>query len=255
MTSPETFSAVSPLHSFKRIVIFGATSGIAIATAQALAGQGITITLVGRSAEKLKTLSQDLSVRQATVSTELFDFCNIDAIPDFINKMFNDEPVDLVLVAHGNLTSETTPQGRLNLVTTNFLSTALITEQCAQLMAKQSIKGVVGVISSVAGDRGRRKKYWYCATKGALTTFLSGLRSEYSSSNVHILTIKPGFVDTPMTADMRKGILFAQPSRVAQDIVRAAVKRRNVIYTPWFWEIIMKILGLIPEVLFKRLPV
>jgi decaprenylphospho-beta-D-erythro-pentofuranosid-2-ulose 2-reductase len=105
----------------------------------------------------------------------------------------------------------------------------------------------------VAGDRGRATNYAYGAAKGALEIFMSGLRQRLHPSGVQVLLVKPGFVDTPMTADFPKGPLWASPERVAQDIVRAMAKGRSVIYTPWFWRWIMLIIRHLPERLFVRL--
>jgi decaprenylphospho-beta-D-erythro-pentofuranosid-2-ulose 2-reductase len=118
---------------------------------------------------------------------------------------------------------------------------------------KQNETGTIAVISSVAGDRGRKSNYVYGSAKGGLTIFLQGLRNALSGSGVHVLTIKPGFVDTPMTNDFTKGLLWAKPEKVAKDIKRAIDKKKNIIYTPWFWRWIMLIIRLIPESVFKKM--
>jgi short-subunit dehydrogenase len=114
-------------------------------------------------------------------------------------------------------------------------------------------RGVIAVISSVAGDRGRQSNYVYGAAKAAVTAFASGLRQKLFPRGVRVLTIKPGFVDTPMTAAFPKGILWASPQRVARDIVRAMDGGRAVLYTPWFWRPIMAVINSIPEAIFCRL--
>jgi short-subunit dehydrogenase len=113
--------------------------------------------------------------------------------------------------------------------------------------------GTLAAISSVAGDRGRQSNYIYGTTKAALSTFLQGLRNRLSSKNVHVLTIKPGFVDTPMTAHLKRGLLFATPEKVAQDIIRAIAGKKSVLYTPWFWRWIMLAIKMIPETIFRKL--
>jgi len=109
------------------------------------------------------------------------------------------------------------------------------------------------VISSVAGDRGRQSNYIYGTAKGALSLFLQGLRNRLHPANVCVVTIKPGFVDTPMTANFKKGALWAKPETVARGIYRAIKKRKNSVYLPWFWWPIMMIIRHIPEPIFKRM--
>ena len=110
------------------------------------------------------------------------------------------------------------------------------------------------MISSVAGDRGRQSNYIYGAAKGALTLFLSGLRNRLNPAGVQVLTVKPGFVDTPMTAHLdKKGLLWAKPEDIARSIWKGYEKGRNVVYAPIFWWVIMAIIKMIPESIFKRL--
>ena len=113
--------------------------------------------------------------------------------------------------------------------------------------------GKIAIISSVAGDRGRQSNYIYGACKAMVTTFAAGLRNRLQASNVHVITIKPGFVDTPMTAHIPKGALWAQPEEVAKDIMSAFEKDKNIVYTPWFWRYIMLIIQHVPEFIFKKL--
>jgi short-subunit dehydrogenase len=113
--------------------------------------------------------------------------------------------------------------------------------------------GVITVISSVAGDRGRQSNYIYGSAKAGLSVYLDGLRNRLYSAGVAVVTIKPGFVDTPMTAHLKKGFLFASPEKVARDILRAIEKRKCVVYTPWFWRWIMFVIKSIPETIFRKL--
>ncbi len=135
----------------------------------------------------------------------------------------------------------------------NALSTmSLLTTLANTFEARR--RGTLAVISSVAGDRGRQSNYVYGSAKAAVTAFLSGLRQRLAKSNVDVLTIKPGFVDTPMTAAIaNKGALWAKPDQIADGIVHAIDKRRNVVYLPWFWWGIMQIIRHIPEFVFKKL--
>jgi short-subunit dehydrogenase len=128
---------------------------------------------------------------------------------------------------------------------------ALATVLANRFEAQRS--GSIAVISSVAGDRGRQSNYVYGAAKGAVTLLLQGLRNRLSKSGVQVLTIKPGFVDTPMTAEFKKGALWAKPDDIAHGIVSAIDRRRDVVYLPGFWRLIMLIIRHIPEPIFKRM--
>ena len=114
-------------------------------------------------------------------------------------------------------------------------------------------RGTIAVISSVAGDRGRKSNYIYGASKGGLNIFLDGVRNRIDRAGVQVLTIKPGFVATPMTAHLPKNALFAEPSQVAKHIVRAIEKRKDVVYTPPFWGLIMLVVRSIPRRVFKKM--
>ena len=118
---------------------------------------------------------------------------------------------------------------------------------------EQQGQGAIGVLSSPAGDRGRASNYVYGAAKAAVTVFASGQRNRLYAKGVRVLTLEPGFVDTPMTASFRKGPLWARPERVAEDIERALQRGFGVVYTPWFWRWIMAIIRLVPERIFVRL--
>jgi len=115
--------------------------------------------------------------------------------------------------------------------------------------------GTLVVVSSVAGDRGRKSNYVYGTAKGALSTFCAGLRNRLMGSGAHVLTVKPGFIDTPMTAHIEKkpAVLWVGADRVAGDIVKACSSGKNELYTPWFWRFILLIIRLVPEPVFKRL--
>jgi short-subunit dehydrogenase len=119
----------------------------------------------------------------------------------------------------------------------------------------EKVRRYICGISSVAGDRGRQSNFIYGATKAAFSTYLAGLRNRLHRSGVAVITVKPGFVDTSMTWGRlnAESPIVAQPERIGRDVARAIRKRKNVMYTPWFWAWIMPIIRLIPEPLFKRL--
>jgi decaprenylphospho-beta-D-erythro-pentofuranosid-2-ulose 2-reductase len=161
-----------------------------------------------------------------------------------------------VLIAHGTLPDQAQVQasveGTLQAFTTNALSYISLLTLLAERLEQQR-RGWIAVISSVAGDRGRGSNYVYGAAKGAVSLFTSGLRARLSKVGIAVVTIKPGFVDTPMTAHLKKNPLYVSPARVGKCIYTAMLKGEDVVYVPWFWRYIMLIIRLIPERVFKRL--
>jgi short-subunit dehydrogenase len=137
----------------------------------------------------------------------------------------------------------------------NLTSVASLAEAFANDLAQSPERGWIAVISSVAGDRGRQSNYAYGASKAGLSAYLEGLRNRMFRLGVHVLTVKPGLVDTPMIAERieRHSRLVASPEHVARAIDRGIRHRRNVIYTPWYWRIVMAVVRALPEPIFKRL--
>jgi short-subunit dehydrogenase len=242
----------------KNVVIIGAGSSIAEATAEILAQQGVNLLLCARQQTALDILQQDLRLRypKIVVNTLLFDALNFDA-EIFMSQVLTRMPeIDAVLVAHGILTHEAEAQKNLvyrhQSLQINALSVIDLCEAFAAYFSKR-YHGAIAVISSVAGDRGRKKNCFYGTSKGLLNVYLSALRNRLTQWGVHVLTIKPGFVDTPMTKDFAKGLLWASPEQIGRGIVRALQKQRDVVYLPWFWRYIMVVIKLIPERVFKKL--
>ena len=242
----------------KKILIIGASSAIAQSTARIWAKQQASFFLVGRDSAKLERLAQDLLVRGASkVDICVVDFMDItqhqSAIQAACESLGN---LDVTLLAHGSLTdqprAEQDNQYAAEEITLNFSTAASFLTLVASRMETQGY-GAIAVIGSVAGDRGRASNYVYGSAKAGLAAFSQGLRQRLSKSNVQVLLIKPGFVDTPMTQEFKKGFLWASPDEVARDICKAVEKRKNVLYTPWFWALIMLIIQHIPEAIFKRL--
>ena len=242
----------------KKILIIGATSAIAIATARLWAEQGHAFYLIGRDAERLQSLAADLKVRGAPsalhgvldVNESSMHQAALDAAAAAL------EGLDIVLIAHGTLGDqklcERDAAAALQEIQTNALSViSLLT--LLSLRFETQKHGTLAVISSVAGDRGRQSNYVYGTAKGAVSIFMQGLRQRMHKSGVQVLTIKPGFVDTPMTAAFKKGALWAQPTTIARAIAKGIERRRDVIYTPGIWRGIMLVIKLIPERLFKGL--
>ena len=245
----------------EKFVILGATSEIAQQVERVLASSGKQLLLVGRSAERLEAVAADLRVRGAkevlTFGTELAEVSQHPRIMAFVEEQFAD--FDCVLLAYGTMQDQEECRHSVELSVrewqVNFVSAAALLTLFAELLEKRQ-HGCIAAITSVAGDRGRRSNYVYGAAKGALSLFLDGLRGRLHASRVRVLTIKPGPVKTPMTAHFAARRSFADPARVAWDISRALEnKSQNVLYTPWYWRYAMLMVRLIPEGLFKRLPI
>ena len=240
------------------ILIIGATSAIAHEVAKHFAAAGDRLFLVARNADKLAAVADDLKVRGASqVDTFVLDVNEFDRHEEMLRAAEDAlGPIDVVLVAHGILPDQQAAQQDVTLALdsfrTNALSVIALLTPIANMFEKRG-RGTIAVISSVAGDRGRQSNYVYGAAKAAVTAFLSGLRNRLYRAGVQVITIKPGMVDTPMTAHMRKGPLFASPEKVGEDIYNAILKGKDVVYTPWYWRLIMKVIVHIPEGVFKRL--
>lgn len=242
----------------KKILILGATSAIAEACARRFAVAGDHLFLIGRNEKQMHAIADDLRVRgAAAVSCETHDLTDFSRHEKMLASAHQTlGTLDVVLIAHGTLSDQAacqqSPEMLLREFTTNATSVMALSTRIAQILETQR-HGTLAVISSVAGERGRASNYVYGAAKAAVTTFLSGLRQRLQPHGVHVLTVKPGFVDTPMTAAFRKGLLWVTPERVAIDIVRAIERRTPVLYTPGFWRWIMCAVRGIPETLFSRL--
>jgi short-subunit dehydrogenase len=214
--------------------------------------------LVGRNKAKLVATAQDLATRGAgQVDICIADLDDTKAhaqtLASAVERLGS---IDMALLAHGVLGDQDTAQAYYSaaeaVLHTNFLSpVSLITWLANYFEAKGS--GVLAVISSVAGDRGRKSNYVYGASKGALNVFLDGVRNRVDRHGVHVLTIKPGFVATPMTVHVPKNKLFATPPQVARGILKAVENRRDVVYVPLFWWPIMTVIKSVPERIFKGL--
>lgn len=241
-----------------RIAIFGATSAIAQACARIWAERGAALFLVGRKAERLQAIAGDLGVRGARqVEWAAHDLADLEAHEGLVDKAFEAlGDVDTALVAHGTLGDQTLlaqdPSLAAESIALNFISAASLLSHLANRLERRGA-GCLAVISSVAGDRGRQSNYVYGSAKAGLTAFASGLRNRLGKSGVSVLTIKPGFVDTPMTAHVKKSPLFASPETVARGIVKAIDRKKDVVYLPGFWRPIMWIIRSLPEGIFKRL--
>jgi decaprenylphospho-beta-D-erythro-pentofuranosid-2-ulose 2-reductase len=242
----------------RRVLILGATSAIAEATARVFAARGDALYLVGRRADALEAIAADLRIRGASqVTAERLDANDLASLEAMLARADATlAPLDTVLIAHGTLSDqkacERSAQLTVHELSTNGISAIVLLTHVAQLF-EQRRSGTIVAISSVAGDRGRQSNYVYGSAKALVSTYLSGLRQRLSKSGVAVITIKPGFVDTPMTAAFPKGPLWAKPDKVAAQIVRAIDRSASVVYVPGFWRLIMLIIRSIPEGIFRRL--
>jgi len=243
-----------------RVLIIGATSAIAHETAKHFAKDGAHLFLVARSAEKLAAVADDLKVWGAkSIETSVQDLSDLESHESMLEQAISTlAGLDVLLIAHGTLGDQKKCQlsvaETMRELNTNALSVISLLTIAANYFEQQS-RGTIAVISSVAGDRGRKSNYVYGTAKAAVTTFLQGLRNRLSSSGVTVLTIKPGFVSTPMTAGLKQGPLFASSATVGKGIYTAIQKRKDVVYLPAFWRLIMLIVKTIPEPIFKKLSV
>jgi len=241
----------------KRILIMGATSAIAEATAKIWAKEGHQLYLMSRNQSRLDTLAGDLVVRGAhRVDVMTFDANQIEDHQRMIDIAIQQlDGIDIVLIAYGTLSNQVACEQDIHLFlqefNTNAVSMMSILMHLANRFEAQK-KGTIAVITSVAGDRGRQSNYVYGAAKAAVSVFLQGLRQRLYKSGVHVLTIKPGFVDTPMTQAFKKGLLWSSPDVVAQLIVEAIASNRHILYAPKYWFLIMQLVKSIPERYFKR---
>ena len=239
------------------VLIVGATSAIAEEAARQWAARGEGLYLAARRESLLASIADDLRLRGAKlVAFERFDILDRGAHEALIARAEAAlGSVDCVLVAHGTLPDQAAcvadPEAAVREIELNGVATcALVLRVAARFEARGS--GAIAVITSVAGVRGRASNFVYGAAKAMVSRLLEGLRHRLHARGVAVIDIRPGFVDTPMTASFRKGALWASPRRVARDIVAAVDRRAGVVYTPWFWRWIMMVIRHLPEFIFVR---
>lgn len=243
-----------------KLLVLGATSAIAMATMRLYARRGASFYLVARNEEKLSLVAADVQVRgAAAVHTGVMDLDRTEyhtaLLQDAHEKL---QGIDVALIAHGVLGDQAAAEQDYRVaeqvIRTNLLSSVSLVTWLANYFVAQK-RGTIAVISSVAGDRGRKTNYVYGTTKAALSTFLQGVRNRVDRVGVNVITIKPGFVATPMTAHLPGGTLFATPQAIATGIAAAIDRRKDVVYLPGYWWWIMSAVRLLPERVFKRLNV
>lgn len=242
----------------RKILIIGATSAIAEHCARLWAARGDVLYLVARNEERLTTIASDLQIRgAAAIHTRCVDLNDLEKHPGIVSDAeLTCDGIDTVLIAHGTLSHQKTCESDVKYalaeIHTNALSIISLLTIIANLFEPRN-SGTIAVISSVAGDRGRASNYVYGSAKAMITAFTSGLRQRLRRSRVAVVTIKPGFVDSPMTAHFQKGLLWAKPATVANGIVRAIDRGETEVYVPGFWWLLMAIIRVIPNSIFRNL--
>jgi short-subunit dehydrogenase len=250
---------VDPRRHRGTVLVLGATSSIARHAAAAFARRGFDLCLAARDEEELSRIASDLTLRHGVnVQAVPFDVSHPASSSRLMDGVMDESFGDLsgVLLCFGTLGDQPAAQADApyarEIIGVNFTGAVSLLTPLANYFEKRG-RGFIGVISSVAGDRGRQSNYVYGAAKGGLSIFLQGLRQRLSKAGVTVTTIKPGFVDTRMTFGLPGMFLVADPADVGESIARAVEKRKSVAYIPGFWRWIMLIIKLIPERVFVRL--
>jgi len=257
MNSTKPLPQVSAL---KKIVIIGANSSIAKECARIWSAKHpVDFTLIGRNIDELNRLAQDLRTRnsKSVVTVQTTDFFDPNTIDPLIDDIFAIKAVDIALITHGVLPDQIKCQESLkktnDALEINGVSPLLFAEGFAKHMAKAN-QGTVAIISSVAGDRGRKSNYVYGAAKAMINTYVQGMQHRFAHTPIKIIVIKPGPTDTPMTAHLKaQGAKLASVNQVARTIVQGIDAGHPVIYAPGIWRFIMAVIMHIPNFIFNKL--
>ena len=242
----------------KNILIIGGTSTIAERCARVWSSQQpCHLVLVGRDKNKLKRVSADIQVRYPTTSVDIktINFLKAQEIEGFFEEIMEELMIDIALIAHGSLPArEDFKPGLINYqqsLEINGVSPVLFAEVITRNMLRNDY-GKLGIIGSVAGDRGRSSNYLYGASKALIDTYTQGLQHSLAlkNSKVKITLIKPGPTKTAMTKNVEKSL--ASPEKVAKDIVKAIHHSKYTLYTPRKWFFIMLIIKNFPRFLFNK---
>lgn len=242
----------------QRIIALGALSAIGEATLRLYAAEGARILVAGRGEDRLQLLAQDLTARGARqVVTWPLDLVGCpDPRAELARMTAAIGGLDSVMLFYGTLGDASKAEKEISearrILDTNFTSAAEWCLSAADLIEAQT-HGSLVVIGSVAGDRGRQSNYIYGAAKGGLALLVQGLAHRLARCGGRAVVIKPGFVDTPMTAAIAKGgPLWAKPEAVAAIIKKAAFSRSPVVYAPGFWRWIMLAIRAVPSPVFHK---
>ncbi len=243
----------------KKVLIIGGTSAIARATALNFAKNGADLYLADINLSRLEEVHKDLRALSggANISIGEFPLADVNIHKDLFDAVLKElGEIDAILIAHGTLPAQEEIQNdnlavteQININFTSVVSLATV----AAAYFEQKGKGCIAAISSVAGDRGRQSNYVYGAAKGGISLFLQGMRNRLAKKDIAVVAIKPGFVDTPMTANMPKNPLYSSPEKVGKAIFEAMNSGKDIVYVPGFWRMIMTVIKILPESIFKKL--
>lgn len=250
------------MNTQKRIVIVGATSSMAEQCARLWVEDGpVHFTLLGRNAERLQRVADDLVVRSPNSTADVLeaDFISAEAIKATVADIVAQGAVDIVLIAHGSLPDQEVCQSDLlvcrDALELNGISPVLFAEAFADSMDKAQ-RGTIAIIGSVAGDRGRKSNYAYGAAKGMVTRYAQGLQHRFAGTKVKVVLIKPGPTDTPMTSHLKMdGAKLAPVDEVAAQIVKGVNAGKPVVYAPGKWWLIMMIIRHLPRFIFNKMDI
>jgi len=240
-------------------VILGATSSMARAFTKTLAERGAGLILAGRDMDDLSATAADAEARGARFAEPMpLDVRDAATFQPILDRLGREDGALNAAVFVGSMPPQEAidadPSLIAGVVTDSHSGPATFLTMLAPMIEERG-KGTVVGVSSVAGDRGRLGNYVYGSAKAGFTTYLSGLRNRLTRSGGHVVTVKPGMIDTAMTWEMEKLMFPVGPEKVAADIMRAVEKKRNVIYTPWIWFIVMNVIRHIPEFVFKKMSI
>ncbi|MEN9590289.1 MAG: hypothetical protein RLZZ481_2075 [Pseudomonadota bacterium] len=243
----------------KKIVIVGATSAMATHCARLWVQAPSDLTLIGRDHDRLTRIQQDLQTRspESQIAIKVAHFTDPDEISRLIHAIAIEGTIDIALIAHGSLGNQEQSQASLSAcrdeLEVNAISPVLFAEAFANVMEQKGC-GTIAIISSVAGDRGRKSNYVYGAAKGLVTRYVQGLQHRFAGTLIKVVLIKPGPTDTPMTASLAaKGAKLASVETVAAGIVSAIERRKTLAYLPSKWGAIMMVIRHLPNFIFNKM--
>lgn len=238
-------------------LVLGASSSVARAFARAAAEDGAEIILAGRDLDDMTRTAEDVSIRAGReVEVVAFDAEDVSGHAAFVADLTRRAGLLNVFLAFGAMPEQDEIDADFTLaertIAVNYTGAVSVLHRLAPYLEKQG-DGHVVVLSSVAGDRGRLKNYVYGSAKAGLNAYLQGLRARLFRKGVSVTTVKPGFMDTDMTWGIEGMFLVASPDKAARACLKAAKRRRHVVYVPFFWWGIMNIIRHIPEFIFKKM--
>ncbi len=242
------------MNKNKTILIVGAKSDIALAVAYKFASEGYSLQLAARNCSELNIVINDLKIRyEIDVSAFEIDILKYETFPNFVNSL-NCLP-DIAFCAVGILGNQ--KEDEINFLNaalvmrTNYEGPSLLMGEIANHFEKRGSGSIIG-ISSVAGNRGRAINYIYGSAKSGFSNYLSGLRNRLHKSNVNVLTVLPGFVETKMTNNLKLPKLFTSNTENISSLIFKKYKKSQIVY-PFPWKLIMMIIEMLPEKIFLRL--